>query len=611
MERQTSPSDDAQRWQPSYHFTAPHGWMNDPCGLGYDPATGVYHLSFQWNPKGNDWGNISWGHAVSNDLLHWEVYPEPCLQPTTEYDQCGVFTGCFRPNAVDGAPNALTAIYTSVKRLPIHYTLPYVPGSESVSLATSHDQGLTWQRLDCNPIIARSPPNVKVTGWRDPFVGAWQFMREQPEAFPSSDLCGLISGGIAGQTPTAFVYSINPHDLRQWKYLGPLVDVGVNFKPSRWSSDLGVNWEVVNWIPMTDEEDVTRLFILMGAEGGLASDKSQKKSPRAQLWMSIKPCFSTQPHSNTDPLASYAFSGVFDHGCGYAANSFWDPVTGQQIVYCWITEDNLPDDLRHQQGWSGMLSIPRVVKLITLRHVKRARRSELNAITSIETEEERQQTFTIRTLGVLPDPRLKALRSKTNSMHIDHLPLSKFDNRISPPKAHFPITTSKWEVHAKFSVSNQCGRVGIEVLHGTTLSDPPRRTLLYWEPASETFCIQRPIPHDPRINHELVTAAHTLFTFETPSGEQKEEALQIQAFWDTSVLEVFVNERTVISTRIYLPPDQASQCALRFLAEGETDHDDPPAVVLQADSWDGLGLDKHDCVSLIEQLRTGKKSMRE
>lgn len=77
------------------------------------------------------------------------------------------------------------------------------------------------------------------------------------------------------------------------------------------------------------------------------------------------------------------------------------------------------------------------------------------------------------------------------------------------------------------------------------------------------------------------------------------------------MLEVFVNERTVISTRIYLQPDQASQCELRFFAEGETNHDDPPAMLLQADSWVGLGLDKPDRVSLIEQLRMRNNSTRE
>ncbi|RAK96454.1 glycoside hydrolase family 32 protein [Aspergillus ibericus CBS 121593] len=580
MERKDRHLDDAQRCRPSYHITAPRGWLNDPCGLGYDPTAGLYHLSFQWNPKGNDWGNISWGHGVSKDLLAWEIFPEPCLEPTTAYDHCGIFTGCLRPTAVNGAPHTLTVVYTSVKRLPIHYTLPYVPGSESVSMATSQDQGLTWQRLDCNPVLLRPPETVTVTGWRDPFIGRWQFMLQQPGAFQSSDLCGLISGGIAGKTPTAFVYSINPHDLRQWNYLGLLVHVGLNFQPSRWSGDLGVNWEVVNWVPLTDDEKTTRYFIIMGAEGCLDSRKYVKRTPRAQLWMSIKPCSSA-----ADALATYAFSGIFDHGCCYAANSFWDPITAQQIVYCWITEEDLPDDLRHQQGWSGMLSIPRVAKLITLHRVRRARHSELSAITSIETQRVTQQTSTIRTLGIQPDPRLEGLRNERCKMHVDNLPLENRRDGDSLSSPHLSLITSTWEVLAEFSVSNQCSAVGMEIKHG---DDMQHRTILYWEPSRETFIVQRPLPHDSRINHDPESAPHTLFTFKTLSGEEREETLQIHAFWDTSVLEVFVNERTVISTRIYLLPNQARCSRLRFFAEGKSDS--PPAVLLQASGWDGLGV---------------------
>ncbi|OOF91095.1 glycoside hydrolase family 32 protein [Aspergillus carbonarius ITEM 5010] len=573
------------RMRPSYHITAPRGWLNDPCGLGYDPATGLYHLSFQWNPKGNDWGNISWGRCVSTNLLTWKISPEPCLEPTTEYDRCGVFTGCLQPTAVNGAPNALTVVYTSVGRLPIHYTLPYVPGSESVSLATSQDRGNTWQRLDCNPVLPRPPATVTVTGWRDPFIGRWQLMLERPGADQSSALCGFLSGGIAGKTPTAFAYAINPHDLRHWTYLGPLVQVGLNFQPSRWSGDLGVNWEVVNWVPMTDDESTTRYFIIMGAEGCVVSGKDGKRIPRAQLWMSVKPCSRAQPHSATDALSTYAYSGIFDHGCCYAANSFWDPITTQHIVYCWITEEDLPDDLRHQQGWSGMLSIPRVATLTTLHCVRRARRSELSAITSIETQRETEHTSTVRTLGIRPDPRLEGLRNEGNRIRVDNVPLAKRGDRTSPSDTYLSLMTSRWEVHVEFSVSNQCSAVGIEIQHD---GNAQHRTILSWEPFSEVFTIQRPPPHDSRINHDPESAPHTLFTFETLSGEQREETLRIHAFWDASVLEVFVNERTVISTRIYLLPNQVRCSRLRFFAEGETDS--PPAMLLQADGWDGLGV---------------------
>ena len=86
---------DAQKPQPPHphiHFAANTGWTNDPNGMIY--ADGIYHLYFQYNPFNTSWENMSWGHATSTDLLHWQQQ-DTVLFP----DESGtMFSGCAISN---------------------------------------------------------------------------------------------------------------------------------------------------------------------------------------------------------------------------------------------------------------------------------------------------------------------------------------------------------------------------------------------------------------------------------------------------------------------------------------------------------------------------------
>ena len=69
----TAPDPAGEQYRPYLHFSPERNWMNDPNGLVYEDGT--WHLFFQHNPYGTRWGNMSWGHATSTDLVHWEEQP--------------------------------------------------------------------------------------------------------------------------------------------------------------------------------------------------------------------------------------------------------------------------------------------------------------------------------------------------------------------------------------------------------------------------------------------------------------------------------------------------------------------------------------------------------
>lgn len=81
------------------HLRAPGNWINDPNGFIY--YKGKYHLFYQYFPYAPEWGTMHWGHAVSEDLLHWN-HLGVALYPTKDYDRNGIF---FRERAGKGWEN--------------------------------------------------------------------------------------------------------------------------------------------------------------------------------------------------------------------------------------------------------------------------------------------------------------------------------------------------------------------------------------------------------------------------------------------------------------------------------------------------------------------------
>lgn len=180
-----SSSDRTELYRPQIHFTPSKNWMNDPNGMVL--VDGTYHLFYQYNPMGNDWGNMSWGHATSTDLLHWKEQ-SVALSP----DKLGlIFSGSAvidKENTAGFGTGAMVALYTAAD------------AAQQQAIAYSTDGGKSFTKFDGNPVIKNNDDNL-----RDPKV----FWHDQSRQW----VMALAKGWKMG------VELYGSPDLKNWTHL--------------------------------------------------------------------------------------------------------------------------------------------------------------------------------------------------------------------------------------------------------------------------------------------------------------------------------------------------------------------------------------------------------
>jgi fructan beta-fructosidase len=143
-----------EKYRPQFHFTSRCGWLNDPNGLVF--AAGEYHLFYQHNPFGWNWGNMHWGHAVSKDLCHWRELPI-ALYPRRYGDWCfsgsAVVDGDNTSGWREGSKPLLVCAFTSTGR--------------GECIAYSSDFGRTWTEYPGNPVVKHNGRDPKLI-WHAP-----------------------------------------------------------------------------------------------------------------------------------------------------------------------------------------------------------------------------------------------------------------------------------------------------------------------------------------------------------------------------------------------------------------------------------------------------------
>ncbi|MGO1859245.1 GH32 C-terminal domain-containing protein, partial [Ancrocorticia populi] len=231
-------------YRPGYHYTPAKNWVNDPNGMVY--YNGTYHLFYQHNPESKDWGNMSWGHATSTDLMNWEE--QPLAIPQTFNDDGESIEDIFSGSVVVDKNNtagfakegetALIAIYTSA------YTdkHPKHAGKQAQSIAYSVDDGQTWTKYEGNPVSDRDSAN-----YRDPKV----FWYDDGEG-------NAYWVMVAVEATDHKIVMYKSSDLKDWEHLS-------DFGPH---NAVGGVWECPDLFPVVADDGTTKWIMVLNLNPG-------------------------------------------------------------------------------------------------------------------------------------------------------------------------------------------------------------------------------------------------------------------------------------------------------------------------------------------------------
>ena len=461
--------------RPQYHLLPPGNWMNDPNGL--IQWRGRYHVFYQYNPNGPFWGTIEWGHAVSPDLVRWTHLPVALVPTPGGPDAGGCWSGCAVND--NGTP---TLIYTG-----------FAEGKERACIATSRDDDLaTWEKWPGNPVIQEPPHGLELAGFRD--HSAWK---------EGDTWYQVVGSGIKGRGGAALLY--RSQDLRAWEYMHPLcVGDRTSLEPL-WTGSM---WECVNFFALGDRH-VLLISVWDDAEPLLPGFEAKSDPLYYSAYM---------VGTYKDYLFTPETMHLLDFGgkLFYAPQSFEDE-SGRRMMFGWIQEARSASE-QLAAGWSGVMSLPRV---LTLRDDGR--------------------------LHMEPAPELKALRTTHAQVTFDSI---EADTTVELRG----ISGDTLELSLALDPGD-AARVGLRV---RCSSDGEEETLIYYD------SVKRELALDTRRSSLNTETERNLYISKlaVAPGEQ----LSLRLFLDRSVIEMFALGTICFSARVY--PTRGDSQGIYAFAEG-------------------------------------------
>lgn len=300
------------QWRPVYHFSPKKTWTNDPNGLFY--LNGTFHLYYQNNPFDNIWGHMSWGHAVSKDLVHWKYLPVAIPEVVTSDTTLSIFSG----SAVIDSQN--TSGFSQNGAIPV---IAIFTGDlpkqkkEAQYIAYSNDMGRTFTLYQGNPVI-----DLDRADFRDPNV------------FWYAGTASWIMTVSLVHEHKIRLYSSK--DLRHWSILS-------DFGPAGYT---GHDWECPSLVslPVKGNSPGTKWVLLVSCQS--------ERGPYMQYFIGN---FDGKTFHNDNPDTLRLTLDAGD--CFYAAIP-WRLPQNKQVLIGWLVPGKTGTN-----PWRGQMSIPRDLSL--------------------------------------------------------------------------------------------------------------------------------------------------------------------------------------------------------------------------------------------------------
>jgi beta-fructofuranosidase len=447
--------DAADPHRPRYHLSPPANWLNDPNGIiQYD---GRYHVFYQYNPAGPFHHTIHWGHAVSDDLVHWEDEPVALTPSPDGPDRDGCWSGCAVLDD-DGTP---TVLYTGGRD---EWQLPCLATADGPDLRT-------WTKHPDNPVIEDPPSDPEILStehWAAEFRDhcVW---REDGTWYQ------IVGAGVEGGGGTALLYA--SETLLDWEYVGPVLTAE--------REDAGDVWECPELLGLGDTQllhvsNYSDVVYFLGEFADGTFDPDER--------------------------------GLLDYGDYYAPQSTRDD-EGRVLTWGWVTEAR-DGAAQWDAGWSGTLSLPRVLDVDAAGDLRQRPPAELQSL-----REERLRSGELTVENETPDPLVASGTALEVEATVDLADADEF-------------------VLDVFASPDGEERTAVRLTGDELLVDRSESSL---DPAASDAPQSVPV-------------------------EDGTEPVSLRVFLDGSVVEVFVNERRCLTSRVY--PERADSDGLAVSATG-------------------------------------------